>query len=156
MVRASRVYVPRPPRTIVCEGCGGDVVLRGPGTAKTTRCADCRDKVFSERERLRQKEKGKRRRDKVACGLLVPKQKEKRKRRRDKVVRGLLTPRQKAVLEYLRDGCSALEVADTLMLSVLTVKLHVVAIRRRLRARNTTQAVVVAIRKGLIELGDGK
>lgn len=71
-------------------------------------------------------------------------------------VKVLITPRQAEVLWLLMDGKTGAEVANLLKLSVLTVKRLVVYARRRLGARNTTHAVVIALRKGYISLnGEG-
>jgi len=77
-------------------------------------------------------------------------------RRTKRVDKSVLTPRQTLVLSYLRDGYMAKEVAASLGRSIFTVKIMVRDLRHRLEARNTTQAVVIAIRKGLIKLGENK
>lgn len=60
-----------------------------------------------------------------------------------------LTPREKQVLGYLLRGVSNKEIAIALDLQVVTVKLHVRGICRKLGARNRTQAVLLAQQNGL-------
>ena len=66
-----------------------------------------------------------------------------------------LTPRQMEVLRLVMGGNMHCEVASLLGVKVRTVKKHVVDARCRLKARNTTHAVVIALREGYISL-DGK
>lgn len=55
-----------------------------------------------------------------------------------------LTPREKDVLGYLVEGASNKEIARELDLQVVTVKLHVRGICRKLHVQNRTQAALVA------------
>lgn len=55
-----------------------------------------------------------------------------------------LTPREKDVLSYLVEGVSNKEIARELDLQVVTVKLHVRGICRKLQVQNRTQAALVA------------
>lgn len=55
-----------------------------------------------------------------------------------------LTPRESEVLSYLVDGSSNKEIARALDLQVVTVKLHVRGICRKLNAKNRTQAALKA------------
>jgi len=66
-----------------------------------------------------------------------------------------LTPRQMEVLRLVMDGNMHCEVASLLGIKARTVKKHVVDARCRLGARNTTHAVVIALREGYVSL-DGK
>ncbi len=61
-----------------------------------------------------------------------------------------LTPREKDVLLYLAQGSSNKEIADALGLQVVTVKLHVRGICRKLDANNRTQAALKATQMGLV------
>ncbi|MFN8571230.1 MAG: response regulator transcription factor [Gemmatimonadaceae bacterium] len=61
-----------------------------------------------------------------------------------------LTPRQDEVLHCLAQGKSNLEIANTLNISEGTVKAHVKAILQKLSARDRTQAITVAIRRGMV------
>ncbi len=61
-----------------------------------------------------------------------------------------LTPRQDEVLHCLAQGRSNLEIANTLNISEGTVKAHVKAILQKLSVRDRTQAITVAIRRGMV------
>lgn len=61
-----------------------------------------------------------------------------------------LTPREKEVLSYLAKGDSNKEIANSLGLQVVTVKLHVRGICRKLDANNRTQAALKATQLGLV------
>ncbi len=61
-----------------------------------------------------------------------------------------LTPRQQEVLVCLARGKSNQEVASTLFISEGTVKAHVKAILAKLDARDRTQAIITAMRRGLL------
>ena len=60
-----------------------------------------------------------------------------------------LTPREKEVLSHLLRGASNKEIARSLDLQVVTVKLHVRSICRKMGAENRTQAALIAQRQGL-------
>lgn len=68
----------------------------------------------------------------------------------DHVASDVLTPRQAEVLQCLSEGKSNLEVAETLCISEGTVKAHVKAILAKLDARDRTQALMIAFRRGLL------
>jgi two-component system, NarL family, response regulator len=61
-----------------------------------------------------------------------------------------LTPRQAEVLRCLSQGKSNLEIANTLFISEGTVKAHVKAILEKLDARDRTQAITIALKRGLV------
>ena len=63
-----------------------------------------------------------------------------------------LTPREEEILQLIADGRSTTEVADELYISQKTVKNHLAAIYQKLDARDRTQAVVRAVRMGIISL----
>ena len=63
-----------------------------------------------------------------------------------------LTPREREVLEQLADGLSNRAIGEVLGISAHTVKFHVDALLDKLSARSRTQAVVKAMREGLLEL----
>ncbi|HOO80960.1 MAG TPA: response regulator transcription factor [Alphaproteobacteria bacterium] len=65
-----------------------------------------------------------------------------------------LTPREQEVLKHLTTGASNKEIANHLGLKVVTVKLHVRGICRKLEAKNRTQAALIARENGLA-LGAG-
>ena len=64
----------------------------------------------------------------------------------------VLTPRQTEVLRCLSEGKSNQEVADTLFISEGTVKAHVKAILAKLDARDRTQALMIAFKRGLLRV----
>jgi DNA-binding NarL/FixJ family response regulator len=61
-----------------------------------------------------------------------------------------LTARELAVLELLAEGLSNKGIAGRLGISDQTVKFHVAAISGKLGAHNRTEAVRLAVRRGLI------
>jgi DNA-binding NarL/FixJ family response regulator len=63
-----------------------------------------------------------------------------------------LTPREEEVLQLIADGCSTSEVASNLFISGKTVKNHLASIYEKLEARDRTQAVLSAVRIGIIQL----
>ncbi|MBI4030561.1 MAG: response regulator transcription factor [Proteobacteria bacterium] len=60
-----------------------------------------------------------------------------------------LTPREREVLSYLRQGVQNKEIARALDLQIVTVKLHVRSICRKLNVQNRTQAALKAQEAGL-------
>ncbi len=65
----------------------------------------------------------------------------------------LVSKREEAVLQLIADGCSSAEVADRLFISQKTVKNHLASIYQKLDARDRTQAVLRAVRMGIVRLG---
>ncbi len=63
---------------------------------------------------------------------------------KDEAIFSKLTPREQDVLAYLMRGASNKEIAVALDLQVVTVKLHVRGICRKLGAKNRTQAALIA------------
>lgn len=63
-----------------------------------------------------------------------------------------LTPREIEVLELLAEGLSNKAIATELGVSDQTVKFHVASISGKLGAANRTDAVRLAVRRGLIAL----
>lgn len=61
-----------------------------------------------------------------------------------------LTPREVEVLRHLREGLTAVEIADRLAISPRTTRGHIEAIKTRLGAANTTQAVAIGFERGLL------
>ncbi len=61
-----------------------------------------------------------------------------------------LTPRETEVLSYLARGASNKEIARELDLQVVTVKLHVRGVCRKLEAKNRTQAALRARELGIV------
>jgi DNA-binding NarL/FixJ family response regulator len=64
----------------------------------------------------------------------------------------VITHREEEVLQLIADGCSTPEVAAKLFISQKTVKNHLASIYQKLDARDRTQAVVQAVRMGIIHL----
>jgi len=63
-----------------------------------------------------------------------------------------LTPREKEILNYIAQGLLNKQIAARLTISEQTIKNHVTSILRKLNANARTEAVVVAIKQGLISL----
>jgi two-component system, NarL family, response regulator DegU len=64
----------------------------------------------------------------------------------------VISEREKEVLQLIADGLSPTEVAGRLYISVKTVKNHLTSIYQKLDSRDRTQAVVRAVRMGIIRL----
>lgn len=63
-----------------------------------------------------------------------------------------LTPREIEVLRHIAEGNRNKEIADKLSISEETVKVHVKHVMEKLGASDRTEAVSVAIRRGIIQL----
>jgi len=63
-----------------------------------------------------------------------------------------LTPRETQVLELVADGLSNKAIAGVLGLSDETVKFHLASIFGKLGASNRTDAVRLALRRGLVTI----
>jgi len=61
-----------------------------------------------------------------------------------------LSSREAEVLQMFADGCSTVEVGQRLYISAKTVKNHLASIYEKLDARDRTQAVLTAVRMGII------
>jgi PAS domain S-box-containing protein len=66
-----------------------------------------------------------------------------------------LTPREHQVLERLADGQDAMEIARELALSVYSVRGHIKSLMRKLKVHSQLQAVVVAARRGIVDVVGG-
>ncbi len=64
----------------------------------------------------------------------------------------MVTKREEEVLQLIADGCSTPEVAERLYISQKTVKNHLASIYQKLDARDRTQAVLQAVRMGIVHL----
>jgi two-component system response regulator DegU len=64
----------------------------------------------------------------------------------------IITKREEEVLQHIADGCSTPEVAAKLYISQKTVKNHLASIYEKLNARDRTQAVLTAVRMGIVRL----
>lgn len=63
-----------------------------------------------------------------------------------------LSTREVEVLRMFAEGCSTVEVGERLYISAKTVKNHLASIYEKLDARDRTQAVLTAVRMGIISL----
>lgn len=63
-----------------------------------------------------------------------------------------LTPRETEILEYVAKGYLNKQIADALDVSEQTIKNHVTSILRKLNVNARTQAVIVAIKRGLVSI----
>lgn len=63
-----------------------------------------------------------------------------------------LSPREREVLQLVADGLSTESVAESLFISVKTVKNHLASIYEKLDARDRTQAVLSGLRAGILRL----
>ncbi len=68
------------------------------------------------------------------------------------MVEELVSKREEEVLQLIADGCSSAEVAARLFISQKTVKNHLASIYHKLDARDRTQAVLRAVRMGIVRL----
>lgn len=71
----------------------------------------------------------------------------------------IITRREEEVLQLIAEGLSTSEVAGRLYISAKTVKNHLASVYQKLDSRDRTQAVVRAVRMGIIRLeadGDGR
>ena len=64
----------------------------------------------------------------------------------------IVTKREIEVLQLIADGCSTPEVGERLFISQKTVKNHLASIYHKLDARDRTQAVLQAVRMGIVHL----
>ena len=63
-----------------------------------------------------------------------------------------LTSKETEILDYMAEGYLNKQIADALGVSEQTIKNHVTSILRKLNVNARTQAVVLAIKKGLISI----
>lgn len=63
-----------------------------------------------------------------------------------------LTPRELEVLRKIAGGNRNRDIADVLLISEETVKVHIKHIMEKLGARDRTQAIAIAVRRGIMEL----
>ncbi|MEZ5263225.1 MAG: response regulator transcription factor [Acidimicrobiales bacterium] len=64
----------------------------------------------------------------------------------------ILTKREQEVLQLFANGKSTVEVARALTISQKTVKNHLTSIYQKLNVRDRTEAVLLAVRMGIIKL----
>lgn len=76
----------------------------------------------------------------------------KRPQRFGEAIDAGLTSREVEVLQSVTDGCDTSEVAVKLDISRSTVKKHLASIYQKLAVRDRTEAVVQAIRRGIVQV----
>jgi DNA-binding NarL/FixJ family response regulator len=64
----------------------------------------------------------------------------------------VLSRREEEILRLVADGASSTEIADRLFISVKTVKNHLTSIYQKLGSRDRTQAILQAVRLGIVHL----
>jgi DNA-binding NarL/FixJ family response regulator len=67
-----------------------------------------------------------------------------------------LTPREMEVLRYAAEGNRNRDIGEKLFISEETVKVHIKHIMEKLGASDRTQAVAIAVSRGIIQLGTGQ
>jgi DNA-binding NarL/FixJ family response regulator len=63
-----------------------------------------------------------------------------------------ITPREKAVLQLLAEGLSTIDIANRIQVAEKTVRIHISNMLEKLGARDRTQALVLALQRGIIHL----
>jgi DNA-binding NarL/FixJ family response regulator len=63
-----------------------------------------------------------------------------------------LTPREIDVLQHVAGGNRNRDIADRLSISEETVKVHIKHIMEKLSGQDRTEAVTIAVRRGIIQL----
>lgn len=63
---------------------------------------------------------------------------------------GVLTPQERTILSLLAEGCTNADVAKRLFLSEKTIKQYLSRLFTKLQVRDRTEAVAVAVRRGLV------
>ena len=63
-----------------------------------------------------------------------------------------LTPRERQALQALAEGLDSKDIAEKLKITVETERIHMVNIRNRLGVRSRLQALVFAVRHGIVEI----
>lgn len=64
-----------------------------------------------------------------------------------------LSIREQQILNLMKDGYYYKEIADKLGISIHTIKTHVRLAIARLGAKNSTHAIIIALRRRYIDLG---
>lgn len=75
-----------------------------------------------------------------------------RERQREAALLETLTPREREILEVLAEGLADKEIAARLSVSIATVRTHVNAILAKTGARSRTQALILAVRHGIVRI----
>lgn len=69
-----------------------------------------------------------------------------------KLDEGIVSAREEEVLQLVADGLGTTEIAERMFISQKTVKNHLASIYDKLNARDRTQAVLTAVRMGIVKL----
>jgi DNA-binding NarL/FixJ family response regulator len=64
----------------------------------------------------------------------------------------IISQREEEVLQLVADGLGTTEIAERLYISQKTVKNHLASIYEKLNARDRTQAVLMAVKMGIVKL----
>lgn len=64
----------------------------------------------------------------------------------------IISTREEEVLQLVADGLGTAEIAEKLFISQKTVKNHLASIYEKLNARDRTQAVLMAVKMGIVKL----
>jgi two-component system, NarL family, response regulator DegU len=88
----------------------------------------------------------------LAASMLAEAQELKAEEEASRPAEPIISKREEEVLQLIADGLSTPEVAARLYISVKTVKNHLASIYQKLDSRDRTQAVVQAVRMGIIRL----
>ena len=64
----------------------------------------------------------------------------------------VISTREEEVLQLVADGLGTSEIAERLYISQKTVKNHLASIYEKLNARDRTQAVLMAVKMGIVKL----
>ncbi|MEQ1701159.1 MAG: response regulator transcription factor [Ilumatobacteraceae bacterium] len=65
---------------------------------------------------------------------------------------GIISTREEEVLQLVANGLGTNEIAESLFISQKTVKNHLASIYEKLNARDRTQAVLMAVKMGIVKL----
>ncbi len=77
---------------------------------------------------------------------------QRREEREAELMTGKLTPREHEVLQALAEGLSDREIAERLYVSVGTIRAHMTSILAKLEVQSRLQALVFALRHGLVKM----
>jgi DNA-binding NarL/FixJ family response regulator len=69
-----------------------------------------------------------------------------------KETEAIISQREEEVLQLVADGLGTTEIAEKLYISQKTVKNHLASIYEKLNARDRTQAVLMAVKMGIVKL----
>ena len=114
---------------------------------KSSRLEDIIDGV----RRLRAGEQLLSQQDVIEAVRLISRQ--RREDREAELIIGKLTPREQEVLQALAEGLSDKEIAERLYIGIGTVRTHITSILAKLGVQSRLQALVFAVRHGLVNIG---